>query len=91
MVSSAYVKSPTAEDFSGFSAGSFQDITRVARLNDTMWTELFLENGEVLTQEIRGMAGRLEHYANLLEAGDKEGLFELLRTPEKRKKSRTAF
>ena len=85
VISCAYIQSPTAEDFSGFSAGSFQDMTRVARLNETMWTELFWDNREFLTQEIRGMAGRLEHYANLLETGDKEGLFDLLRDAREKK------
>ena len=60
-------------------------MTRVARLNETMWTELFWDNREFLTQEIRGMAGRLEHYANLLETGDKEGLFDLLRDAREKK------
>lgn len=85
VISCAYIQSPTAEDFSGFSAGSFQDMTRVARLNETMWTELFWDNREFLAGEIRGMAGRLEHYANLLEAGDKEGLFALLRDAREKK------
>lgn len=85
VISCAYIQSPTAEDFSGFSAGSFQDMTRVARLNETMWTELFWDNREFLTGEIRGMAGRLEHYANLLETGDKEGLFDLLRDAREKK------
>jgi len=44
VVSNAYVKSPTAKNHDGFSAGSYKDLTRVAWLNETMWTELFLEN-----------------------------------------------
>ena len=43
VVSNAYVKSPTARNHDGFSAGSYKDLTRVAWLNETMWTELFLE------------------------------------------------
>lgn len=42
VVSSAYVKCPLADKHRGFSAGSFADMTRVARLNEDMWTELFL-------------------------------------------------
>ena len=52
VVSCAYVGSPSAPDFQGFSAGSFKDMTRVARLNEDMWTELFLENKEALVREI---------------------------------------
>ena len=44
VVSNAYIKSPTAQEHMGFSAGSYKDLTRVAKLNEDMWTELFLEN-----------------------------------------------
>ena len=51
IVSSAYVKSPLAARHKGFSAGSFLDMTRVARLNEDMWTELFFDNADMLSQE----------------------------------------
>ena len=44
IVSNAYIKSPTARQHEGFSAGSYKDLTRVAWLNPDMWAELFLEN-----------------------------------------------
>ena len=53
VVSSAYIKSPAAMKHQGFSAGSYKDLTRVAKLNEDMWTELFLDNPEFLTEEIR--------------------------------------
>lgn len=43
VVSNAYVKSETAGEFVGYSAGSFADLTRVARLDPKMWAELFGE------------------------------------------------
>ena len=52
VVSSAYIKSPTALHHIGFSAGSYRDMTRVARLNEAMWTELFMENPTYLVEEI---------------------------------------
>ena len=52
VVSNAYVKSPAAQKHKGFSAGSYKDLTRVARLNPTMWTELFLDNADFLSEEI---------------------------------------
>ena len=55
VVSNAYIKSPTAMEHAGFSAGSYKDLTRVAKLNEHMWTELFLENGENLVNEIDGL------------------------------------
>ena len=44
VVSNAYIKSPTAAQHKGFSAGSYKDMTRVAWLSPEMWAELFLEN-----------------------------------------------
>ena len=52
VVSNAYIKSPTAQEHMGFSAGSYKDLTRVAKLNEDMWTELFLENPDNLADEI---------------------------------------
>jgi hypothetical protein len=53
VVSNAYIKSDTCKIRYGFSAGSFKDLTRVAYLNETMWTELFLENREPLLEELK--------------------------------------
>ena len=52
VVSNAYIKSPVATEHAGFSAGSYKDLTRVAKLNEDMWTELFLENSDNLVREI---------------------------------------
>ena len=52
VVSNAYVKSPTANEHHGFSAGSYKDLTRVAWLNAPMWVELFMENKDNLVNEI---------------------------------------
>ncbi|MBS6511022.1 MAG: prephenate dehydrogenase [Clostridiales bacterium] len=79
VVSNAYVKSPTAINFKGFSAGSFRDLTRVAYLNETMWTELFLENRENLAEEIDCIADRLREYSAALKAEDAETLKQLLK------------
>ena len=78
VVSSAYVKSPTAQEHRGFSAGSFRDLTRVAFLNEKMWAELFLLNREDLHQEIQGMIERLREYDGALTAGDEARMAELL-------------
>ena len=79
VVSSAYVKSPTAHEHRGFSAGSFRDMTRVAFLNENMWAELFLLNREDLHREITGLIGRLQEYDDALTAGDEAKMAELLR------------
>ena len=79
VVSSAYVKSPTARQHYGFSAGSYKDLTRVARLNETMWTELFLDNRESLLTEVEGIIQRLGEYRDALSEGNRDTLFRLLR------------
>lgn len=85
VLSNAYVKSPAALGHLGFSAGSFRDLTRVAKLNETMWTELFLENREPLLEELNLLIRNLQRAADALEAGDAPGLRELLREGRERK------
>ncbi len=85
VVSSAYVKSPEAQRRRGFSAGSFQDMTRVARLDEEMWTELFLDDADFLSQELDGLISRLEEYAKALKERDGETLRALLRDGREKK------
>ncbi len=85
VLSSAYIQSPTALRHSGLSAGSFQDMTRVATLNAPMWRELFLDNRENLIAEIDGLAARLTQYGDALRAGDAARLEQLLQEGAERK------
>ena len=79
VVSSAYVKTPLAPKHKGFSAGSFRDMTRVARLNETMWTELFLENDDLLLAETQHLIDRLTEYRDALRDRDETRLKALLK------------
>ena len=79
IVSSAYVKSPEAQRRRGFSAGSFQDMTRVARLDEDMWTELFLDDEDFLTKELDELIGHLTDYRNALRDKDAQRLHDLLK------------
>ncbi len=85
VVSSAYVKSPTSVKHKGFSAGSYKDLSRVAKLNETMWTELFMLNRENLTDEIDGMIRRLEQYRDAIRDGKEKDLWDLLHEGTERK------
>ena len=78
VVSNAYVKSPTAREHKGFSAGSYKDMTRVAWLNEYMWSELFLQNSEPLLYEIDSLISSLTEYRNAIAEGDKDTLRDLL-------------
>ncbi|MBQ3116484.1 MAG: prephenate dehydrogenase [Clostridia bacterium] len=78
LVSSAYIKSPTASQFMGFSAGSFRDMTRVARLSPEMWAQLTIDNADFLTTELDQIISSLTEYKNALEKKDKQKMKELL-------------
>lgn len=85
VVSNAYIKSPTAQQHAGFSAGSYKDLTRVAKLNEDMWTELFLENPENLTYEIDTLMENLQKYRDAINSRDAETLRRLLRDGREKK------
>jgi len=85
VVSNAYVKSPRAAVHKGFSAGSYKDLTRVAKLSEAMWTELFLENRGNLVEEIDFIIDSLTEYRDALVENDAERLRALLREGRERK------
>lgn len=78
-VSNAYVKSPTAQGHKGFSAGSYKDLTRVAKLNENMWAELFLENRENMLFELDSIINSLTEYRDAIKDNDFERLRDILR------------
>lgn len=78
LVSNAFIKSPTAREHEGFSAGSYKDLTRVAWLNEAMWTELFLENKKHLLYELDIFIDELVKYRDALKNNDAVTLKELL-------------
>jgi len=78
VTSSAYIKSPTSRRRMGFTAGSYKDMTRVARLDPEMWTELFLANSENLTMELEELVKNLTNYLNAIKSGDADELRTLL-------------
>ena len=85
VVSNAYIKSPTAQEHMGFSAGSYKDLTRVAKLNEHMWTELFLENADNLAQEIDTVIENLQKYSAAIKENDADTLCALLKDGREKK------
>ncbi|MBQ2866075.1 MAG: prephenate dehydrogenase [Clostridia bacterium] len=79
ITSNAYIKSPTAQMHMGFSAGSYKDLTRVARLDENMWTELFCGNNDYLVEELRVLTRNLNDFLTALEAKDEDRIRALLR------------
>lgn len=85
VVSSSYVKSPDALKRRGFSAGSFRDMTRVARLDEEVWTELFMYNRDFLSEQLDILISHMEEYRDALRAGDADRIKSLLRDGREKK------
>lgn len=85
LVSNAYIKSPTALEHKGFSAGSYKDMTRVAWLNPQMWSELFLSNRDNMLFELDTYIESLQTYRSAIAANDAALLTQLLDEGRKRK------
>ena len=85
ILSNAFIKSPTALNHKGFSAGSYKDLTRVAWLNAPMWAELFLENKDFTLNELDIYIKNLTAYRDALAQDDLETLTTLLEEGKRRK------
>lgn len=85
ILSNAFIKSPTALNHKGFSAGSYKDLTRVAWLNPQMWAELFLENKENVLYELSFYIDSLKAYQKAIEDNDLKTLVDLLEEGKLRK------
>ena len=85
ILSNAFIKSPTALEHKGFSAGSYRDLTRVAWLNPQMWAELFLENREFVLNELTTYIDALAQYRDAVQAQDLDTLIALLDEGKRRK------
>lgn len=78
IISNAYVKSPCALQHKGFSAGSYKDMSRVAKLNGNLWGELFLKNSDYLIDELDILIENLSKYRDALKNNDEKELSQLL-------------
>ena len=78
IVSSAYVKSPELGLECGFSGGSFQDMTRIATMNEKMWTDLFMQNRDNLLYELDTLISNLQKYSFALKSQDSDTLMSLI-------------
>lgn len=78
IVSSAYVKSPELGLECGFSGGSFQDMTRIATMNEKMWTDLFMQNRSNLMYELEILIKNLNKYSEALKNSDSQEMLRLI-------------
>lgn len=81
IVSNGFIKSKTAilHNKNMVSAGSYKDFTRVAYLDEKMWTELFIENRDHLGAELKTLIEELQKYQKALEDNDPEEMIRLLK------------
>jgi len=85
LVSSAYIKSDRATEYMGFSAGSFRDMTRVAKLSPEMWSQLTVDNSDYLVEELDSFIEHLSEYKTALKNKDIEQMKKLLSDGNERK------
>lgn len=79
IVSNAYVKSPQVDDCKGFTGGSFQDMTRIAGVDEKMWAELYMHNREYVLDELNTLIENLGAYKSALVSADEKELMEILK------------
>ena len=87
IVSNTYIKNKTASEHFGYSAGSYKDLTRVARLDPNMWSELMYDNADYLRNELDELILNLQDFSKALHNKDKETLRSLLKEGNDRKLS----
>jgi prephenate dehydrogenase len=85
LISSSYIKSETAKNHDGYSAGSFRDLTRVAKLNACMWSQLIYDNRENVIKEMDVFIENITKYQNALKSSDEQELKNLLQEGSEKK------
>ena len=68
--------SPMMEKYTG---DSFRDLTRIAKINDVMWSELFLLNREALLSQMDAFADEFDRFRTMLREENKEGMRDVMR------------
>ena len=69
-------ETPMMEQYTG---DSFRDLTRIAKINDAMWSELFLLNRDALLEQMDAFADEFDRFRTLLRAQDSDGMRETMR------------
>ena len=67
------------ENMEKFTGDSFRDLTRIARINDLMWSELFVENKDMLLDQMTLFINKFNDLKTMLEAEDIEGMRTMMR------------
>lgn len=73
------------ENMEKFTGDSFRDLTRIARINDLMWSELFVENKEALLEQMNLFIDKFNDLKTMLETEDIAGMREMMRRSTERR------
>ncbi len=87
----AYVKSPCCPNHVGFSAGSYRDVSRVAAINENLWTDLFIDNKEPLCAELDVLIQNLQLFRELINSSNDSELKKQLEQSRIIKQSSSSF
>lgn len=74
------------ENLEKFTGDSFRDLTRIARINEIMWSELFIDNKQALIKQMKEFSAQFNKIEQLIENEDAEGLKEIMRRSTERRK-----
>ena len=78
VIACAYVLNESCTNHKGFSAGSYRDVSRVARINVPLWTELFSENKNSLVSELDEFIENMTSIRNAIAESNNDAVAELL-------------
>ena len=84
VVSNAYVKDEEIDGWIGFTGGSFQDMTRIAGVDEVVWSSLYLKNAENLSKKIENLISSLQEIKKAVDGGDAQVLKEVLKCGRQR-------
>ncbi len=68
-----------------YTGDSFRDLTRIARINEDMWSELFMLNKDILISEMKAFGGELEKLRRAMETDDVETMKKMMRISTERR------
>ena len=74
------------EGLEKYTGDSFRDLTRIANINDEMWSELFLNNKEVLLSEMDRFKASFNELYQKIKSDDRDGMREMMKTSTTRRK-----
>ena len=87
LLATSLINSTEPNNYALATGDSFKDLTRIAKINAPLWTELFLKNKSALLQKIKQFKTALETIENNLENEDEEAIIKNLNQAKKRRES----